>query len=1161
MSGAQLPSDQGRPVFLDVSGRRWQHIRRVALLIGIVSTALFLAVVVSILIPPLLPDLHIQRAPGLRHLPRLVTTRAAREAAAMGRRIGAEERRLNIPRARRGAALPPRHTWEPVPHPSSTRDPLVVGFYVDWDDNSLASVGAHGASLDWIIAEWAFVTRGGDSLRISPDSQLTKLLTKVATFPDSVRPQIFVMVSNVDTLDQKFGVKSLHHMLSTPAARDKAVSQLTGLVRRLALGGVTLDFEEVPASMNAEVLAFTRIVRDSMTAMGRLTTSTLQTSLDKAAMRRYADANDKVIPMLYDEHFRGGDPGPAASQRWYVDNVRRVLTAVPPVKAILAIGAYGYDWNDANPTVAEGKTFQEVMMAATDAKAPIQFDSVSLNPYVAWTDPDSTDHIVWYLDGVTMYNQILAGEALGAAGHAVWRLGSEDPSIWQVIGRHGIEGNPLTALQSIPGGYDPKFEGFGEILDFRYHPTAGARTVKMDSVTRYLTGEQVTRYPLPYVVRRFGDEHPGRVALTFDDGPDGTWTPAILDTLRSRNVKATFFVIGRNVQAHIPIMRRIVAEGHEFGNHTYSHPNLAVTPAFISRLEIDANERLLEAVLDRRSAFFRPPFFGDAEPTTADELVPVEFARDRGYLTIGLHVDSEDWEDPGTQRIIDTVLAQRNNARPDYPTNIVLLHDGGGNRSQTVAALGPLIDSLRARGDTLVLVSELVGISAAQAMPALPPRSALVRSAEFAAYGAIGIVEWVLHWIFLIAVVLGLARLIFITSLALFQRVRRHQRPEDPIVYAPPVSVIVPAYNEARVINRTIETLLAQDYPGELEIVVVDDGSPDDTFEVVRRAFGANPRVAIYRKSNGGKSTALNLGLARARGEIVICLDADTLFATNTVAELVAPMVDPRVGAVAGNAKVGNRINLVTRWQALEYVISQNLDRRAFSTLNSITVVPGAVGAWRKSLVLEVGGFSDDTLAEDQDLTLSIRRHGYSIAYADGAIGYTEAPDTMGTLAKQRFRWSFGTLQCMWKHRDVLFRPRYGSLGFIALPNTWIFQLFFTAISPVADLMFVWSLISVWLARIQHGGTYALTSLRQVMILYAIFLLVDWLASVLAFLMEPGEDWRLTWLIFLQRFAYRQLMYWVVVKSFVAAVQGRVVGWGKLERKATVELPPETVST
>jgi cellulose synthase/poly-beta-1,6-N-acetylglucosamine synthase-like glycosyltransferase len=357
------------------------------------------------------------------------------------------------------------------------------------------------------------------------------------------------------------------------------------------------------------------------------------------------------------------------------------------------------------------------------------------------------------------------------------------------------------------------------------------------------------------------------------------------------------------------------------------------------------------------------------------------------------------------------------------------------------------------------------------------------------------------------------------------------------------------------VITRTIDTLLAQRYDGELEIVVVDDGSPDDTYVVARAAYGDHPRVSIYRKANGGKASALNFGIRQARGEIVVCLDADTLFPPDTVARLIEPFAEARVGAVAGNAKVGNRVNLVTRWQAAEYITSQNLDRRAWSLLNCITVVPGAVGAWHKGIVQRVGGFRHDTLAEDQDLTIAIRRAGYRIAYAEEAIAYTEAPDTLPGLARQRFRWSFGTLQCAWKHRDALFRRREGTLGMIALPQTWLYQLLLTAISPLADVLFLWSLVSVWITRVEHGAQYAAVGMEKVLILSAVFLFVDWLAAAAAMVIEPGEDRSLLWLIALQRFAYRQVMYWVVVKSLVAALRGRVVGWGKLERKATVEVP------
>ena len=1151
-------------VFRDPSGRRWRRIRRAALVLGALSTLAGGAIVAAILIPPLLPALtenfHVKRS--LVSAPRLATTRKDRERLAAKRRlfVALERRRpalgvktpfLPVRRpapAVRGRTLALSQARAPPPRatafiPPATPRGEVAGFYVNWDDNSFASFEAHASALDWVVCEWGFLSSGGDSVQLAVDR---KVLYVAQRQPAAHRPRVLLMVGNFDSQTRRFDGRRLRHLLASSASRSNVVRQLATAVDQYGLAGVTLDFEEIPADLDSAVAAFATQLRSALQPRGAIVSQAISTDMDSAAVRRYAAASDRLFLMLYDEHFRGSDPGPVASQSWYAAHARQLLRDIPPGKAILALGAYGYDWNDGDSASSGTEmTFQDVMEIARRQRLRVQFDTTSSNPFIAWADPDSTDHVVWFLDAVTAFNQTREARTLGAAGEAIWRLGSEDPGVWQIFERKAA---PPTSsdVATIPPGYDVKFDGDGEILRLAARPTAGLRTTHVDSTTGFIDGEKLSSYPSPYVVERVGaSEH--RVALTFDDGPDSRWTPAILDTLASRHALATFFLIGTSVERHIPLSRRIVAEGHEFGNHTFTHPNLALTSPFVTRLELDANERLLEAVFDRRSAFFRPPYFGDAEPTTADELVPVSIAADLGYITAGLHVDSDDWKELGAQRIVQTVLDRRSRG------NVILLHDGGGDRSQTVAALGPMIDSLRARGDTLVLLSDLAGFTRSEAMPPLPPSSAVARVIELASFGLVGGLDWAMHWILLIAVALGAGRLIVIIGLALAHRYG--PRRERDASYAPSVSVIVPAFNEELVINRTISSLLEQDYAGEMEIIVVDDGSSDTTYAVARAQYADEPRVIIYAKSNGGKASALNYGIARARGEIVVGLDADTLFRKETLRKLIAPLVNPAVGAVAGNAKVGNRINVITRWQAIEYVVSQNLDRRAFSLLNCITVVPGAVGAWRKSLIEQVGGFSEDTLAEDQDLTLAIRRNGGSIAYADEAIAYTEAPDTFAGLAKQRFRWSFGTLQCMWKHRDALFRRRYGTLGWIAMPNVWLFQLLFTALSPIADLLFVWSLVSVWLVKLQHGDTYAVTNLEQVLTFYAVFLAVDWITTVIAFVTEPGEDKSLTWLVFIQRFAYRQIMYWVVLRSFVAAIRGHIVGWGKLERKASVEVP------
>ena len=1167
-------SDGNRPVFTDHTGRRWRRIRLASLVLGGAAALLALVMIASeLFFPPIPPELSIAeinvRAESSSVARQAASAHTDRPRLAYRRQLAATMRRYEAATPFRDAMVP---AAVPTPPASPRSAPIVAGFFVNWADNSLASLTRNYDKLDWVIGEWAFLPANGDTLLLRIKPQVLELVSK---HPPERRPSLFIMLSNFvvageDSTAGAFDSEAVRRFLGNPVARANAVRQLRAAVLQHGLAGTTLDIENFAPDLHPLVLSFAQELHQEMRAIGRLSTQAVAVSEDDDYIRRAAEVNDKLFPMLFDEHYASGDPGPVASQRFYVTQAERFARVVDPSKLIFMVGAYGYDWNDADAVLrneAATMSFQEVMRVARGSGHPQpRLDPGTLNPFLRWIDADSTEHVVWYLDAVTAYNQMQVGHRLRAAGHAIWRLGGEDPSLWRALGADGTLLS-VDSLRRIPPGYDTEFEGTGEILQITGYPSPGRRDVMVDPRTALVTATAYGRIPIPHVIERTGGHarNRHRVALTFDDGPDGRWTPKILDTLRSRGVKATFFVIGENIDTEQRLLRRMYDEGHELGNHTYRHPNLGLTSAPRTILELDMTAQLVSSLLDRRLVFFRPPYFGDAEPTTSDELDPIGIASRRNYWTIGLHVDSEDWRVSDPDSIVANVLRERALPRvtdateQDSARSIVLLHDSGGDRSATVRALGPLIDSLRARGDTLVLVSELAGITREQAMPPMPARTEVSRFFMRAGFTALGATESILYWVFAAAVALGMARLVFIGILAVYQRLRRHQVRHAATDYAPGVSIIVPAYNEEKVILQTIASLLGQTYAGPLEVVVVDDGSKDSTMDMVLERYGDHPLVSAYRKENGGKASALNFGIARAQHEIVIGLDADTLFDDDTVAELVQPLKDPWVGAVAGNAKVGNRINLVTRWQALEYVISQNMDRRAFSLLDCITVVPGAVGAWRRELVLKVGGFRGDTLAEDQDLTLSIRRTGLSVAYADGAVAYTEAPDTLRGLAKQRFRWSFGTLQCTWKHRDAFFRRRYGSLGFIGLPNVFLFQLLLPVISPIADLMFVWSLVSIWMnASVQTANerlAYARPDLEQVLGFYAVFLVVDFLASVIAFLMEEDEDKSLTWLIFLQRFAYRQVMYWVVLRSFAAALRGRLQGWGKLERKATVSLP------
>jgi cellulose synthase/poly-beta-1,6-N-acetylglucosamine synthase-like glycosyltransferase len=374
--------------------------------------------------------------------------------------------------------------------------------------------------------------------------------------------------------------------------------------------------------------------------------------------------------------------------------------------------------------------------------------------------------------------------------------------------------------------------------------------------------------------------------------------------------------------------------------------------------------------------------------------------------------------------------------------------------------------------------------------------------------------------------------------------------------------VLIPAYNEEKVIERTIQGALDSDYPN-LHVIVIDDGSKDRTLEVARRAFApeeAAGRVLILSKPNGGKAEALNYGLEHiGDAELFVGIDADTIIAPDAIARMVPHFLNPKVGAIAGNAKVGNRVNFWTRWQALEYITSQNFERRALNTMGAVSVVPGAIGAWRVSAVREAGGYHVDTVAEDADLTMALLRNGHRVEYEDRALAFTEAPTNANALMRQRFRWSFGILQAVWKHRDVM--ARKGALGWVALPNILIFQILLPLVSPFIDLMFVVGTIWYFIQKYFHPESTDPASFQRLLVFFVAFLVIDFIASAIAFALErrqpeAREDGWLLSQVWLQRFAYRQLFSIVLFRTLKRAITGRPFAWDKLDRTAAVNYVP-----
>lgn len=1105
-------------VFHDPTGKRWQRFRRSlqtgAIFLGILAVLFLL----SVLVNPQIPALGL---PPVEHLPNLGEVPAI---------IRGEKTVRNIPFRLRRAARNIRYVRSPSPvlHPKTaariqTNGPIVFGYYVNWDPASMVSLRIHLAHLTHLVPEWLILQNAKGDLDDQSDPT-------VITIARQAKLPVIPLVTNYRDGWQAGDVRKILHDAD---ARADLINNIYSNLQEHAFAGVNIDFEQLAPRDREPMVAFMRQLGARLKPAGLLLTQSVPVEDPAYDLKQLAQVNDYLVPMVYDEHYQSGEPGPVASDDWFQQQLDRLAKAVPPEKTVIGMGNYGYDWQIGGAGSAE-VAFGQVMSEAAANNAPVEWDVNTGNPVLRYT-VGGHRHEVWFLDAVTGLNAVRGVADGGFRGVGVWRLGAEDPGLWNVLKPEAWPGDDydpgqladLTAQKSVIQ------YGDGDVLRIVRTPRDGGRKVLRDSDGDF--SEKYEQLPSYFVIESSGGAAGKVLCLTFDDGPDPRYTPQVLDVLKSRGVKATFFVIGANADQNIGLIKREYAEGHDVGNHTYTHPNIALVSPERAALELSTTQRIIENALGVSTALFRPPYNADSQPQTPEEIIPLLRAQNAGYVTVGERIDPRDWEKGITAGAIVSDIRNELGSQ-ENAGHVVLLHDAGGDRSATVTALPRILDSLQAEGYRFVPLSELMGKTRAQLMPV--PSGGELRWAriEGEAFDFQGAFEKLVGILFLWAIYLTLARSLVFGFLALLQKRRARRTRFDPH-FRPPVTVIMAAYNEEKVIVRTVLSILRNGYE-DLELVVVDDGSKDGTLRVLRENFGEDPTVRILSQANTGKSSALNHAIAHARNEILIALDADTIFRQGTIEKLARHFADPSVGAVSGNARVGNRNRWITRFQSIEYIYGFNLDRRALDLLNAITVVPGAVGAWRKPLILELGGFGHDTLAEDTDLTLKIRREGYKIRYEEEGVAFTEAPEDTRGLAKQRFRWAFGTLQAAWKHRDALFVPKYGSLGFVALPSIWIFQVLLAALSPFAELAMVIALFA---------GNWHI-----VLAFYIGFFVLELLTGLLAYGLEGEKPWDLA-LLFFQRVYYRELMYYVVAKSLLYAMRGRVVGWGKLERRATVE--------
>ena len=1140
-----------RPIFYDAERVRWRRTRRVMEITGALLTVLlayfFVTIAVSVELPAgLLPDTK----------PRYQALKSKKKPGPT--REGRHRRVANI------GTVP------------ASYDPLRAAFFVSWDPNSLASLKKHYKDIDLLIPEQLHAVtpdgaltivdyeRGQNTVKAAPAEAIgllkdDKLHQWMKSFTPPLELPMMGLVNNYDGVNWR--IKEMMQMLANPTARQKLVRDIVEYAAESHEAGIVVDFEEVPDSSQAHFRAFIGELAPAMHAVGLKLMIALPARDDAYDYEYFGKQCDAIVLMNYDQHWPYSPPGPIAAQDWFAENLRQVLEVVPAQKIVVGIANYAYDWAAAPKKrygAAEEVSIQEALLHADESDANVEFDSDSLNPHYSYYDEHNRVHQVWFLDAITAYNELRVSERLAVQGTALWRLGSADTSIWPAWDATRPDDATRQKLTDLPPGPDLILEGDGDIWHFTDKPKRGRRSFEYDARSDLFTDENYDAIPLSYNIDQLGAANK-KIVISFDDGPDPQWTPKMLDILKQKNVPAVFFVIGNMANQRPDILQREYAEGHEIGNHTFTHPRFDDIPQSELRWQLNLTQRLIESTLGVKSILFRPPYGIDHQPEYAEEVSQLPLAQEMGYLIVGQRIDPDDWslrdgKPIPAKEIVDSVVRQADKG------NIILLHDGGGDRSQTLTALPKIIDALRARGYQFVSVADLLGKTRAKVMVPLSSEERLEARIDGVIFSLFQWFRFSIGTIFVLGIVLVSGRALIIGLLALIEKLR----PDHAVIPDPPpsVTVLIPAHNEESVIVQTMTSVLFSDSK-DLRIIVVNDGSADKTGELLEANFSREPRVRIIHQVNRGKAAALSVAMSQADTEIVVTIDADTEIEPDAISKLVRHFSDAKVGAVAGNVKVGNRSRWLTRWQALEYVTSQNMEKRAFDLLNCITVVPGALGAWRKKAIEAAGGITADTVAEDADLTIAIRRLGWRVSYDEEAIAWTEAPEKPGQLIRQRFRWTFGTLQSFWKHGDTLLRPKYGTLGWIALPNIFVFQLVLPLISPIIDLMFfgsvlLWGLAQFRVTRVPQLWTAS--DVEKSVLFFLGFLLIDVLTCIVAFALERKEDWTLLIPVLLQRFYYRQLMYVVLFRSVKEAVSGRPVGWRGVEPELPAPKAPATMA-
>jgi cellulose synthase/poly-beta-1,6-N-acetylglucosamine synthase-like glycosyltransferase/peptidoglycan/xylan/chitin deacetylase (PgdA/CDA1 family) len=1008
-------------------------------------------------------------------------------------------------------------------------------------------------NVNLIIPEWLFIDPNTDQLYNTIDPKALKVMQSAGV---KIMP---LLTNNYKTL---FRGETVRRIITNPVKRQKLIDDIIAVLKKYKFVGINIDFEELVLDNDKPLIDFQKLLYQQLHAQDFLVSQDVipfNNDYNFSALSKY---NDYLILMAYDQHHAETKPGPNSSQKWIEAAVFDIAAKVPSNKIILAVPAFGHDWKTKNKKIisVSDVTYQQAIANAKSSDAKINFDNDSYNLDYTYYDNENNLHQVYFVDAATNFNTIRFATETNLAGTALWRLGGEDVRLWSFydkpMTKKALSQFDFIKFNEIKAGSAPDFVGEGEVLDIIASPKDGYIRSEIDTRSMLISEEYYDKLPSTYVIRRFGATTKKKLVLTFDDGPDPKYTKQILDTLAFYHVPAVFFVVGYQAENNIPLVKRIVREGHEIGNHTFTHPDMSKVSGIQASLEMDATRLLIECITGRSTILFRAPFNADSEPGKYEELAPIALSRQKNYITVGESIDPEDWQIPINEyrndtifdRIVKDYQKKIHTGNPEDTSiagSIILLHDAGGDRENTVNATGKIIRYFRNEGYSFTSVADLLGKKTDELMPPTPKGKEYywLQINYIIAEGAYlgGNFFFALFMTFLI---LSTIRILIIGAMALLEKKRKMALAQiENTLEHPFVSIIVPAYNEEVNAVSSIQNLLKCNYPA-FEIIFIDDGSTDNTYQKVKETFLNNPLVRVLTKENGGKATALQFGIEETTADYVVCIDADTKLASDAVSKLMRNFLNPlnknshKIGAVAGSVIVGNEVNILTKWQSIEYITSQNFDRKGFAYVNAITVIPGAIGAFKKAALIEAGGFTSDTLAEDCDITLRIMKAGYIVANESKAYAFTEVPENLRQFLKQRVRWSFGVMQAFWKHKDMLFNNSRKSLGWVAMPDMLLFKYIIPFFTPFADLFMIFGLLT---GNADKIGFY-----------FLIYVIVDAIIAATAFAFEKENPAKLIWLV-PQRLIYRWLMMYVFFKAIKRAIKGELQTWGVLKRTGNVK--------